>query len=95
MTLFLFQENGGNNVCWHKFKCRFNEVVRDVIRFAKKVPGFTSLDLDDQVGLIKGGCFEVCKVDTCICMTLPEYTPLPYRGFMSANTGRILGQDDM
>ena len=34
-------------------------MVRDVIRFAKKVPGFTALDLDDQVSLIKGGCFEV------------------------------------
>ena len=47
------------SACWQQFKYRFNEVVRDVIRFAKKIPGFTNLVLEDQISLIKGGCFEV------------------------------------
>ena len=58
--------NHGADLCWQRFKTRFNEVVRDVIRFAKKIPGFMTLDLEDQVSLIKGGCFEVgqlnCKI---------------------------------
>ena len=45
--------------CWQRFKSRFNEIVRDVIRFAKKIPSFSDLDIEDQVNLIKGGCFEV------------------------------------
>ena len=55
-------QGGQNQLSWQRFKTRFNDVVRDVIKFAKKVPGFTALDLDDQVKLIKGGCFEVSNV---------------------------------
>lgn len=50
--------NGGD-MCWQKFKSRFNDVVRDVIRYAKQIPGFAELDLDDQIALLKGGGFEV------------------------------------
>jgi hypothetical protein len=56
------QANHESDLCWQRFKTRFNEVVRDVIHFAKKIPGFSVLDLDDQVCLIKGGCFEVACV---------------------------------
>ena len=48
-----------NDLCWQKFKLRFNEIVRDVIRFAKAIPGFAELDLEDQISLLKGGGFEV------------------------------------
>ena len=53
----LKRESSGK--CWQRFKSRFNEIVRDVIRFAKKIPSFSDLHIDDQVNLIKGGCFEV------------------------------------
>ena len=53
------QNSPSSDICWHKFKTRFNSMVKDVIRFAKKIPGFSTFDLDDQVSLIKGGCFEV------------------------------------
>lgn len=39
---------------------RFNNIVRDIVKFAQKIPGFAGLDLEDQVCLIKGGGFEVC-----------------------------------
>jgi len=45
--------------CWQRFQKRFSEIVRDVIRFAKFIPGFTELDLDDQISLLKGAGFEV------------------------------------
>lgn len=55
------QDDG--DICWQKFKLRFSDVVRDVIRFAKFIPGFQTLDLDDQVSLVKGGGFEVSVAD--------------------------------
>jgi len=48
-----------NETCWQKFQQRFSEIVRDVIRFAKFIPGFTELDLNDQISLLKGAGFEV------------------------------------
>jgi len=45
--------------CWQRFQKRFSEIVRDVIRFAKFIPGFAELDLDDQISLLKGAGFEV------------------------------------
>jgi len=47
--------------CWQKFQERFNEIVRDVVRFAKFIPGFSELDLNDQISLLKGAGFEVTR----------------------------------
>jgi len=52
-------EAGDAETCWQRFQQRFNEIVRDVIRFAKFIPGFTELDLNDQISLLKGAGFEV------------------------------------
>ncbi|XP_064639409.1 uncharacterized protein LOC135494959 isoform X2 [Lineus longissimus] len=49
-------------VCWQGFQMRFNEVLQDVVRFAKKIPGFSTFNTDDQISLIRGGCFEVACV---------------------------------
>ena len=61
-VLSALQDTNRGDICWQKFKMRFNDIVRDVVRFAQKIPGFTGLDLDDQVCLIKGGSFEVSSV---------------------------------
>ncbi|KAK7002611.1 flocculation protein FLO11, partial [Biomphalaria glabrata] len=45
-------------MCWHHFQMRLNRTIEDVVCFAKKIPGFADLDQDDQISLIKGGCFE-------------------------------------
>ena len=47
---------------WHKFRLRFNSIVQNVVQFAKRIPRFLSLELDDQIHLIKGGCFEVACI---------------------------------
>ncbi|KAL4240487.1 hypothetical protein ACF0H5_001278 [Mactra antiquata] len=49
-------------VCWNSFQSLLNKSIQDVINFAKKIPGFTNLDQEDQISLIKGGCFEVACV---------------------------------
>lgn len=45
--------------CWKAYEARFNEAITDVVNFAKRIPGFTALETDDQIILIKGGSFEV------------------------------------
>lgn len=49
-------------ICWNAFQKLLNKSIQDVINFAKKIPGFTNLDQEDQISLIKGGCFEVACV---------------------------------
>lgn len=46
-------------VCWEGFQSLLNKTIQDTVIFAKKIPGFPHLDQDDQISLIKGGCFEV------------------------------------
>ena len=47
------------DLCWQKFRTRFSEVVRSVIHFSKRIPGFLQLSIEDQLCLVKGGAFEV------------------------------------
>lgn len=38
----------------------FTPAVREVVEFAKRIPGFRELSQHDQVSLLKAGTFEVC-----------------------------------
>ncbi|XP_069124454.1 nuclear receptor subfamily 1 group D member 2-like isoform X1 [Argopecten irradians] len=49
-------------LCWEGFQSLLNKTIQDTVTFAKKIPGFPHLDQDDQISLIKGGCFEVACV---------------------------------
>uniref|UniRef100_A0A8D3E1H2 Peroxisome proliferator-activated receptor gamma n=1 Tax=Scophthalmus maximus TaxID=52904 RepID=A0A8D3E1H2_SCOMX len=44
---------------FHSCQSRSAEAVREVTEFAKSIPGFTDLDLNDQVTLLKYGVIEV------------------------------------
>lgn len=44
------------------FSKRFSPCIRNVVDFAKRIPGFTHLAQDDMVTLLKGGVFEVLLV---------------------------------
>nr|XP_020465345.1 peroxisome proliferator-activated receptor gamma [Monopterus albus] len=44
---------------FHSCQSRSAEAVREVTEFAKSIPGFISLDLNDQVTLLKYGVIEV------------------------------------
>ncbi|XP_071106579.1 nuclear receptor subfamily 1 group D member 1-like [Haliotis cracherodii] len=54
--------NMTGEICWQHFQLLLNKTIQDVVIFAKKIPGFAVLDQDDQISLIKGGCFEVACV---------------------------------
>uniref|UniRef100_A0A3P9M9E2 Nuclear receptor subfamily 1, group D, member 2b n=1 Tax=Oryzias latipes TaxID=8090 RepID=A0A3P9M9E2_ORYLA len=51
----------GNEV-WEEFSHCFTPAVREVVEFAKKIPGFRDLSQHDQVSLLKAGTFEVLVV---------------------------------
>lgn len=44
---------------WEDFSLSFTPAVREVVEFAKHIPGFSSLSQNDQVTLLKAGTFEV------------------------------------
>ncbi|XP_029429466.1 nuclear receptor subfamily 1 group D member 1 [Rhinatrema bivittatum] len=47
---------------WEDFSCSFTPAVREVVEFAKHIPGFRDLSQHDQVTLLKAGTFEVLMV---------------------------------
>lgn len=44
---------------WEEFSLSFTPAVREVVEFAKRIPGFRDLSEHDQVSLLKAGTFEV------------------------------------
>lgn len=44
---------------WEDFSLSFTPAVREVVEFAKHIPGFNELSQHDQVTLLKAGTFEV------------------------------------
>lgn len=44
---------------WEDFSLSFTPAVREVVEFAKHIPGFSSLSQNDQITLLKAGTFEV------------------------------------
>lgn len=44
---------------WEDFSLSFTPAVREVVEFAKHIPGFKDLSQHDQVALLKAGTFEV------------------------------------
>ncbi|XP_056098615.1 nuclear receptor subfamily 1 group D member 2a isoform X2 [Rhinichthys klamathensis goyatoka] len=47
---------------WEDFSKSFIPAVREVVEFAKRIPGFQELSQHDQVNLLKAGTFEVLMV---------------------------------
>lgn len=47
---------------WEEFSQSFTPPVKEVVEFAKKIPGFRDLSQHDQVSLLKAGTFEMLVV---------------------------------
>ncbi|XP_028255423.1 nuclear receptor subfamily 1 group D member 2b [Parambassis ranga] len=58
---FVDPQKSGHKV-WEEFSQSFTPAVREVVEFAKKIPGFRDLSQHDQVSLLKAGTFEVLVV---------------------------------
>ncbi|KAG7471901.1 hypothetical protein MATL_G00102920 [Megalops atlanticus] len=50
---------------WESFSQCFTPAVREVVEFAKGIPGFQNLSQQDQVMLLKAGTFQVLMVRFC------------------------------
>lgn len=48
----------------------FTPAVREVVEFAKHIPGFRDLSQHDQVTLLKAGTFEVSDLLCSLVLTL-------------------------
>ncbi|GCB72696.1 nuclear receptor subfamily 1 group D member 2b isoform X2 [Scyliorhinus torazame] len=59
---------------WEEFSMSFTPAVREVVEFAKRVPGFKDLSQHDQVSLLKAGTFEVLMVRFAALFDVHERT---------------------
>ncbi|KAJ8017023.1 hypothetical protein DPEC_G00013460 [Dallia pectoralis] len=59
---------------WESFSQCFTPAVREVVEFAKGIPGFQELSQQDQVMLLKSGTFQVLMVRFCTLFNPEERT---------------------
>ncbi|KAJ8397077.1 hypothetical protein AAFF_G00011310 [Aldrovandia affinis] len=59
---------------WESFSQCFTPAVREVVEFAKGIPGFQNLSQQDQVMLLKAGTFQVLMVRFCSLFNPKERT---------------------
>uniref|UniRef100_A0A671SWZ8 Nuclear receptor subfamily 1 group D member 1 n=1 Tax=Sinocyclocheilus anshuiensis TaxID=1608454 RepID=A0A671SWZ8_9TELE len=59
---------------WEDFSLSFTPAVREVVEFAKHIPGFSTLPQNDQVTLLKAGTFEVLMVRFSSLFNVKERT---------------------
>nr|XP_040021478.1 nuclear receptor subfamily 1 group D member 2a [Gasterosteus aculeatus aculeatus] len=81
---------------WEEFSQSFTPAVRDVVDFAKSIPGFRDLPEHDQVGLLKAGTFEVLMVRFASLFNVVERTVTFLSGKRySLDTLRSLGAGEL
>ncbi|XP_035499836.2 nuclear receptor subfamily 1, group D, member 4a isoform X2 [Scophthalmus maximus] len=59
---------------WESFSQCFTPAVKEVVEFAKGIPGFQDLSQQDQVMLLKSGTFQVLMVRFCTLFNAEERT---------------------
>ncbi|KAM3617840.1 uncharacterized protein V6R79_011828 [Siganus canaliculatus] len=59
---------------WESFSQCFTPAVKEVVEFAKGIPGFQELSQQDQVMLLKSGTFQVLMVRFCTLFNAEQRT---------------------
>uniref|UniRef100_A0A8C6TD09 Nuclear receptor subfamily 1, group D, member 4a n=1 Tax=Neogobius melanostomus TaxID=47308 RepID=A0A8C6TD09_9GOBI len=59
---------------WESFSNCFTPAVKEVVEFAKGIPGFQTLSQQDQVMLLKSGTFQVLMVRFCTLFNAEKRT---------------------
>ncbi|CAL8319811.1 unnamed protein product [Merluccius merluccius] len=67
------QERSSQQI-WESFSDGFTPAVKEVVEFAKGIPGFQELSQQDQVMLLKSGTFQVLMVRFCTLFNAEEHT---------------------
>ncbi|KAM9723737.1 nuclear receptor subfamily 1 group D member 2a [Menidia menidia] len=85
-----------SHLIWEEFSLSFTPAVREVVEFAKRIPGFRDLPEHDQVGLLKAGTFEVLMVRFASLFNMAERTVTFLSGQRySLDTLRSLGAGEL
>lgn len=88
-------QKSGHEV-WEEFSHSFTPAVREVVEFAKKIPGFRDLSQPDQVSLLKAGTFEVLVVRFASLFDMKDRTVTFLGGKKySLDTLRAMGAGDL
>ncbi|KAM4539293.1 nuclear receptor subfamily 1 group D member 2b [Odontesthes bonariensis] len=88
-------QKSGHEV-WEEFSQSFTPAVREVVEFAKKIPGFRDLSQHDQVSLLKAGTFEVLVVRFASLFDVKERTVTFLGGKKySVDALRAMGSGDL
>ncbi|XP_068602191.1 nuclear receptor subfamily 1, group D, member 4a [Brachionichthys hirsutus] len=81
---------------WESFSQCFTPAVKEVVEFAKGIPGFRELSQHDQVMLLKSGTFQVLMVRFCTLFNAGERTVTFLNGqTYSLSTLRALGMGSL
>lgn len=81
---------------WEDFSLSFTPAVREVVEFAKHIPGFSTLSQNDQVTLLKAGTFEVLMVRFSSLFNVKERTVTFISGITySLEALRSMGMSDL
>ncbi|KAM4725345.1 nuclear receptor subfamily 1 group D member 2b [Anableps anableps] len=88
-------QKSGHEV-WEEFSHSFTPAVREVVEFAKKIPGFRELSQHDQVSLLKAGTFEVLVVRFASLFHVKEHSVTFLGGQKySVDALRTMGSGDL
>ncbi|XP_015687754.1 nuclear receptor subfamily 1 group D member 1 [Protobothrops mucrosquamatus] len=81
---------------WEDFSLSFVSAVREVVEFAKHIPGFRELSQHDQVSLLKAGTFEVLMVRFASLFNVKEQT-ITFTSHTKYNLEELwgMGMDDL
>lgn len=81
---------------WESFSQCFTPAVKEVVEFAKGIPGFQELSQQDQVMLLKSGTFQVLMVRFCTLFNAEQRTVTFLNGqTYPLSTLRILGMGSL
>ncbi|KAM5158025.1 nuclear receptor subfamily 1 group D member 2 [Mantella aurantiaca] len=73
MSPYMDPKKSGPQI-WEEFSMSFTPAVKEVVEFAKRIPGFKDLSQYDQVNLLKAGTFEVLMVRFASLFDAKEHT---------------------
>lgn len=71
---------------WEDFSLSFTPAVKEVVEFAKHIPGFSSLSQNDQVTLLKAGTFEVRRCSIAQEVLTPVQNNISHMSEVSQST---------
>lgn len=81
---------------WESFSQCFTPAVKEVVEFAKGIPGFQELSQQDQVMLLKSGTFQVLMVRFCTLFNAEDRTVTFLNGqTYPLSTLRVLGMGSL